>query len=303
MKKILAIGLALLSSAVLAARPSPAKVEGETSSEGGRQMAFDTVWAVQIGVTDMGRAIEFFQDAFGFTIAVGGPESFATSLEHEGTILLLHRATQAADIDYPREAQMTMTLEVENLDATVLLLREAGATILHDEPQVAPVGKWIAFRDPFGNVHHAMQPTKPSEGKRPSLYVLGVKTNDIDKALAFYAGTLGMTVFTKDYYPIVPLDTKRAMLVLHQTAEVATAPSGYPDVVQTLAILEVDDVDASMEALRQRGVTFLQNEPIATPVGRYVGFVDPFGNVLELLEPIPSEIDPRTRETKAEAAR
>ncbi len=49
-------------------------------------------------------------------------------------------------------------------------------------------------------------------------------------------------------------------------------------------VFGVSSVEATMRALRARGVEFLHDVPAAGPLGRYAAFVDPFGTVHEVQE-------------------
>ncbi len=49
-------------------------------------------------------------------------------------------------------------------------------------------------------------------------------------------------------------------------------------------VLEVDDLDAAVERLREAGARF-RNEPISGPGGRQVLVEDPSGNPIEIFQP------------------
>jgi catechol 2,3-dioxygenase-like lactoylglutathione lyase family enzyme len=53
-------------------------------------------------------------------------------------------------------------------------------------------------------------------------------------------------------------------------------------------VVEVEDLDATIERLRGEGARF-RSEPIAGPGGRQVLVEDPSGNPIELFEPRPDE--------------
>jgi catechol 2,3-dioxygenase-like lactoylglutathione lyase family enzyme len=262
-------------------------------------MGSNRVWAVQLGVTDMTRALEYFTEELGFSVQNRDYFPVAVSLRHAEPILLLHAANTPASLDYPEEAQTTLTLRIHDIDAVAARLRERGTEVLHDAPAQAAVGRWIAIRDPFGNVHHLMEPDAEVQpdledgAAEPSLYVVGIKVTDLELAERFYSGVLGLPVMTRSYLPrTLPLATEGATVVLHQTASRRADP-GYPDAAQTVLIFEVPDLEASTKALRDQGVPFHFTESVDTPVGRYNALRDPFGNVIEMVEPIPSAIDPR----------
>jgi catechol 2,3-dioxygenase-like lactoylglutathione lyase family enzyme len=49
-------------------------------------------------------------------------------------------------------------------------------------------------------------------------------------------------------------------------------------------VLQVDDLDATVEELRGRGVTF-RNDVVTGPGGKQILVEDPDGNVVELFQP------------------
>ncbi len=55
-------------------------------------------------------------------------------------------------------------------------------------------------------------------------------------------------------------------------------------------VLVVDDLDALVEALHERGASF-RNEIVSGPGGRQILVEDPSENCIELFQPNPSESD------------
>jgi catechol 2,3-dioxygenase-like lactoylglutathione lyase family enzyme len=112
----------------------------------------------------------------------------------------------------------------------------------------------------------------------------GFAVDDIEKARAFYAGTLG-----------IETTEEHGMLTLHLAGDRPTLvypkadhePAGY-----TILNFPVDDIDAAVDALSERGVEFLRYEGFGQDergVMRGQGppiawFADPAGNVLSVLE-------------------
>jgi len=48
--------------------------------------------------------------------------------------------------------------------------------------------------------------------------------------------------------------------------------------------IETDDLAATLNSLKEKGVELIHQTPQKCPVGVYAAFKDPFGNVHELLE-------------------
>jgi catechol 2,3-dioxygenase-like lactoylglutathione lyase family enzyme len=116
----------------------------------------------------------------------------------------------------------------------------------------------------------------------------GFAVDDIPRAKQFYGKTLGVKVS----------DGEMGMLTLHLAdgAEVMVYPKGDAHEPASFTILNfpVDDIEAAVDGLAERGVTFERYEgtPLETDAkGIYRGegpliawFKDPAGNVLAVIE-------------------
>jgi lactoylglutathione lyase len=115
---------------------------------------------VQINVPDMDRAIDFYTNVLGFSIASRASYPFAVVLEQEAFTFLLAKCDDHAVIDYPKVAQTLINIETSDLAATLDDLGAKGVDLIHSEPQPCPPGFYAAFRDPFGNVLELLQYTE-----------------------------------------------------------------------------------------------------------------------------------------------
>jgi catechol 2,3-dioxygenase-like lactoylglutathione lyase family enzyme len=118
--------------------------------------------------------------------------------------------------------------------------------------------------------------------------------NDVDAAIDFYCRQLG---FHEDMHPAPSF----AMLSRGDLRLVLSAPGGGPGGGQAMADgtmpepggwnrfqLEVADLEATVEGLRNHGATF--RNAIATGVGgKQILVEDPAGNPIELFEPVLAE--------------
>ena len=115
------------------------------------------------------------------------------------------------------------------------------------------------------------------------LYAVRIYVTDWDRALDFYSNTLGMPVaFAGADMGWAELDTGEAHLALQRVDP--DDAEGNDLVGRFLSVsLQVDDIQATYETLRTRGVEFLE-PPEAQPWGGVLAhFRDPDGNVLTLL--------------------
>ena len=114
----------------------------------------------------------------------------------------------------------------------------------------------------------------------------GFAVDDLDRAKEFYGETLGVRVEV--------LDEDNGLLVLHLAGDRDTFVYLKPDIEPanyTMLNFQVDDVDAAVDGLTARGVTFERYEGFdqddkgihrGTPPIAW--FKDPAGNILAVLE-------------------
>ena len=112
----------------------------------------------------------------------------------------------------------------------------------------------------------------------------GFAVDDVDAARAFYGETLGLR--TSDAY---------GLMWLHLAGERDTLVYPKPDhtpATYTILNFAVDDIEAAVDALTERGVRMLRYEGaeqdergIMREIGPYIAwFADPAGNVLSVLQ-------------------
>jgi len=115
----------------------------------------------------------------------------------------------------------------------------------------------------------------------------GFAVDDVDKARAFYADTLGLKVSI--------LDEENGLMVLHLAGDRDTFVYRKPDftpATYTILNFSVDDVDAAVDALTSRGVRFERYDGFDQDekgIWRGAGppiawFTDPAGNILSVLK-------------------
>jgi len=112
--------------------------------------------------------------------------------------------------------------------------------------------------------------------------VIGIYVPNIQKAIDFYTTVLGFEV-NKQYGPkIVTLVHGDLPIVLEESEK-----SSYIANADTSGVvlgLKTEDINHTVNLLKEHKVDFIVDEPTKCPPGKYVSFRDPFGNVLEYLQ-------------------
>lgn len=119
----------------------------------------------------------------------------------------------------------------------------------------------------------------------PTRVVGFVGVTSLDQAAAFYGDLLGLALTDERPYALV-LDGPGGMLRITEVAAVSPAP-------YTVLGLGVDDIEAEVIALTERGLAFTRYEGMgqdahgiwtAPSGGRIAWFADPDGNTLSLTQ-------------------
>jgi catechol 2,3-dioxygenase-like lactoylglutathione lyase family enzyme len=100
---------------------------------------------------------------------------------------------------------------------------------------------------------------------------------DMDRALAFYTDALQLRLVHRHGDEWAELDGGTVRLALHGGAG-GERPAGGT------VVFEVEDIDASMFAMRTRGVVFDEHVGEVDGVARFASFTDPDGNRLQIIE-------------------
>lgn len=112
--------------------------------------------------------------------------------------------------------------------------------------------------------------------------------DDVDAAVAFYADELGF-VLERRMGPAFAM-VSRGDLTLWLSGPQSSAARPMPDGRQpepggwNRLVIEVDDLEARVERLKHRGLSFW-NEIVTGPGGKQIVLEDPAGNPVELFEP------------------
>ncbi len=153
-----------------------------------------------------------------------------------------------------------------------------------------------------------MQPTTSSTPPKPSSPFaswrgdhVGIRVPDFDAAAAWYTGTLDfrithtMALGEKTLAFLSPAADDSFRIEFIAGPGCAERPT-YPQLADTHALggwhhlcMRVDDVDTAIEELGRRGVRIVSEARDVPGLGlRFAFFSDPWGNLIELTQPLPA---------------
>ena len=122
---------------------------------------------IQLNVTDLHEARGFYGETLGIGLRdpFGADGPFELDLG-DGPPVLVYQVPKAAAIEYGEQTGVTLVLFTDDIEQTVADWRERGVDLIRipwseEESGIAacPYGRFIAFRDPFGNALELLEPT------------------------------------------------------------------------------------------------------------------------------------------------
>ena len=116
---------------------------------------------MQLNVVGLQAGIDWYTGVLGFKVSAENNflhHGTTVQLEHDqGFRLILHNAKHPAEIDYPDDVQTMIVWRTDDLAGTMARMQAKGVAFIFTEPQQINVGRYVAFRDPFGNVHELIE--------------------------------------------------------------------------------------------------------------------------------------------------
>ena len=241
------------------------------------------ITAIRMGVTDLDASTSFYTKHLGCTVAGDHRDHGYMMLENQGVYLVLTKAEQTLSIGESM-CHTRINFAVRDLDASVAALKAGGVRFIGEKKSA--VGRYAAFLDPSGNLHNLKQLDQPQDqpSDSPRIYDIAISVTDMKQATDFYVGKLGYQEQGRKYYPpVVPMKQNgSAFFILSEDAK-HRAPYRYGKKAMTGLAFYAEDLASAMASLRERGVTFIHEQPQKAGNVTYAAFADPFGNVHELV--------------------
>ena len=113
---------------------------------------------ILVFVTDLDEAVRFYGDVMELEVLsrAGRRVTFAG----EGFLLDAFKCDAPGDPDtLVSRAGSAVAFEVESIEDGVAELQARGVEFLHEQISINDLGRYLAFKDPFGVVHELFEPT------------------------------------------------------------------------------------------------------------------------------------------------
>lgn len=176
---------------------------------------------------------------------------------------------------------------VENVDASVAQVREAGGKSLRDAEDIPEVGRFAVVADPYGAVFLLFQPARDEAPPQAAADAPGhvgwreLHTDDGEGAIAFYASLFGWTkgdaidMGGHGVYQIFSVGGVPAGGVMTRSPD---APAPF-----WLFYFNVEGIDAATSRVRNGGGRIIA-EPMQVPTGSWIApCLDPQGAIFALV--------------------
>lgn len=242
-------------------------------------------WA-DLMTADPDKARSFYAGLFDWNFEIGGPESGGYSMARLGTNEICGLSGKPPGMEQ-MPSVWTVYLAVDDVDATLAKIKEAGGSVTMGPMDVMGQGKMAVVADPTGGMFGLWQPLAFSGAKivkEPgSLTYAELNTRDLPKARDFFVKVFGLTAKKMEApgmtYETLHAGDKTSFGILQMDANwPATVPPHW------MSYFEVADTDATIAKLKQLG----GHECVPafdTPYGRMAVVDDGLGGTFSVIEP------------------
>ena len=111
---------------------------------------------VVVFAPDIGRARQFFGDVLDLRLVRGDDQTLTFQGSNFLLSVFLCEGNDAPD-RYSQRPGASVAFTVSSLETAVSELATKGVRFLHRTPKTGPVGRYVAFTDPFGTVFELME--------------------------------------------------------------------------------------------------------------------------------------------------
>lgn len=246
------------------------------------------VSGVQINVTNIDKAVNFYSDKIGFIVK--SQTTSIAELQNNGITLLLNKVLRLRKNNFPEESRTHLVLHTNNLDSIILKYKSMNIFFVVGKTENG-VGYAAIFEDPFGNKISLMEQSKypVPRFKEPMIYNTGYSMDDLEKAKQFYCQRLGFYVRTTKYLPALPLghsDSTFAFMLHKKNVK----PTKYdPNETQVMIVFNSTNIESTIKQLKKEGITVDVLKGSANDSQKSYYITDPFGNICKIIRAVPNK--------------
>ena len=110
-----------------------------------------SIAALSIYVDDLAKAVEFYTQVLGFKVR-SRPAPVIVELDHDNPALVLCQAERRSAYDYPAGTGTVVGIVSSDVAKRATAFKAKGVKLVIETPQPFPGGRYIAVKDPSGNV-------------------------------------------------------------------------------------------------------------------------------------------------------
>ena len=115
-----------------------------------------SIHSVLVFAPDLDRARHFYEELLGLSLD-RMDESYLLFQGMNLQLAVFLCEMESTEDNYSREAGSSIAFAVPDLDAAVAELSAKGVHFLHTTPNDGPIGRYMAFLNPFGTVHELVE--------------------------------------------------------------------------------------------------------------------------------------------------
>jgi hypothetical protein len=235
---------------------------------------------VDIGAPDVGAALDFYGQLFGWEGQDMGEESGHYTIVSKGG----RQVAAISTAQDPGPPHWTTYVNVDDIDTVSAKVPAAGGQVVFGPMDVMTAGRMAIFADPTGALIAGWQPGDhlgaQLVNETGALCWDELVTSDLPKAKAFYGDVFGWSWGGTDEYAEPQVDGRTVAGVMPRPAEL---PPEVPD--HWLPYFGVDDVDAGTDQAKQLGATLVFGPTDIPGTGRFSTLVDPQGAAFAIFQP------------------
>lgn len=245
-------------------------------------------YGVKINVTNMDKAIEFYEKKVGFVIESKKNYPNIVFLKNDAEEKLALHLVSNLVAESPKDIKAGISLQVNDYDSAVSRMKSNGVDFGNNIKRKEGVGYAISFSDPFGTGLSAMHVTvqKVERFAEPRIYNFGVTVSDMDKARDFFR-KLGFLERSQKYLPLdMPLGNpdKSFGFMLHFREGTEALWYNSSNDEHVVIMFKTKNLESTIKAMQEAGIVFVHKKIQENSLGKFISFRDPMGMVYDLVE-------------------